>query len=579
MIRRAMYRAFVLLAEGKIRALNAASESPRETQQAKLSKLIAKNAETQFGREHNFAAIKSVADFQRAVPIRDYEAFRPYIDKATAGEQGVLTAENPLMFATTSGTTAQPKYIPITPGYMEEFRMASVASGYNIYKSFPQVERGVALSVVSPAIEGHTAAGIPYGAISGQLFQKEPYWVKKYISPIPYEVFLIRDYEIRYYTLLRLALVLPISCFYTLNPSTISLLLRRLKHYAPSLIEDVRKGTITPPGPLPQEAVHGVSKFLAADPERAAFLASLLNENQFVAHKIWPTLGLVTCWTKAAAAFYLADFPEQFGNIPVCDITYGASEGRGTVFMGPGQQMLALQSHFFEFVPEAEMASENPTVLLADQLEVGQNYYILFSTSGGLYRYNINDVVVVTGFYNRTPMLEFQYKGGNVSSFTGEKITELQVTASVVRAAKSLGRNLRFFTVVPQFRPEPHYEVWLEPDFGHEFDCADPARARQQLDELASAVDAELAVENVEYKTKRDSLRLDKVEARLLSPGSYENFRKYLTSTGVGDAQIKVSHLNPKAEARQYFESRLIKQSSNADCTGLQTASGACNEA
>jgi len=550
-----MYRAFASLAEGKIRALIAASEKPREVQEAKLFKLLQKNAESQFGRDHNFSSIKSVADYQRAVPIRDYEDFRPYIEKATAGQKKILTVEDPLMFATTSGTTAQPKYIPITPGYMEEFRLASVASGYHIYRSFPNVEQGVALSVVSPAVEGHTEAGIPYGAISGQLFQKEPYWVKKYISPIPYQVFLIRDYEIRYYTLLRLALVLPISCFYTLNPSTISLLLRRLKHYAPALIEDVRKGTISPPGELSAVAYDAVSKFLRADPKRADFLNNLLNEGQFVAHKIWPTLELVTCWTKAAAAFYLADFPEQFGSIPVCDITYGASEGRGTVFMGPGKQMLALQSHFFEFVPEAEMGSANPTILLADQLEVGQHYFILFSTSGGLYRYNINDVVVVTGFYNRTPMLEFQYKGGNISSFTGEKITELQVTASVVRAAKRVGRNLRFFTVIPQFRPEPHYEVWIEPDSGHEFD---PDRSEQQLAQLAQALDDELAIENVEYKTKRDSLRLEKVEARLLTAGSYENFRKYLTSLGVGDAQIKVSHLNPKAEARQYFESRLV---------------------
>ncbi|CAN5483090.1 GH3 auxin-responsive promoter family protein [soil metagenome] len=557
MIRQAMYRAFVALAERKIRALNAASESPRETQEAKLFKLLQKNADSQFGRDHNFSSIKSVAEYQRAVPIRDYEDFRPYIEKATAGHKKILTVENPLMFATTSGTTAQPKYIPVTQGYMQEFRLASIASGYNVYRAFPKVEQGVALSVVSPAVEGHTEGGIPYGAISGQLFQNEPYWVKKYISPIPYQVFLIRDYEVRYYTLLRLALVLPLSCFYTLNPSTISLLLRRLKQYAPALIEDVRKGTISPPGELPAAAHSAISKFLSADHKRAAFLYNLLKEGQFVAHKIWPTLELVTCWTKAAAAFYLADFPEQFGNIPVCDITYGASEGRGTVFMAPGKQMLALQSHFFEFVPEAEMGSENPTVLLADQLEVGQNYFILFSTSGGLYRYNINDVVVVTGFYNRTPMLEFQYKGGNVSSFTGEKITELQVTASVVRAAKSIGRNLRFFTVIPQFRPEPHYEVWVEPDISHDFD---PERVEQQLAQLADALDAELAIENVEYKTKRDSLRLEKIEARLLSSGSYESFRKYLTSVGVGDAQIKVSHLNPKAEARQYFESRLVTQ-------------------
>lgn len=554
MIRGALYRAFSLLAEGKIRALQSASENPREAQEDKLKRLIESNKDSQFGRDHNFGAIKTVADYQAAVPVQDYEAFRPYIERATAGEKNILTAQDPLMFATTSGTTAQPKYIPITPGYMDEFRLASVVSGYHLLKSFPRVSRGIALSVVSPAVEGHTPGGIPYGAISGMLFQHEPFLVKQFISPVPYEVFLIKDYETRYYTLLRVALALPVATFYTLNPSTISLLLRKLKHYAPSLIDDVRRGTITPPGVLPDEARKAVQKFLGKDAARAAFLQNLLDQNQFVAAKIWPTLELVTCWTKAAAAFYLADFPAQFGDTPVCDITYGASEGRGTVFMGPGKQMMALQSHFFEFVPEDEMGSANPTVLTGDKLEVGQNYFILFSTSGGLYRYNINDVVKVTGFYNRTPMFEFQYKGGNVSSFTGEKITELQVTASVVRAANQLGRRLRFFTVIPQFRPEPHYELWVEADPGHEF------TADEQVAALAQAVDRELAVENIEYQTKRESLRLHNIEGRLLAPGTYESFRKHLTAAGIADAQIKVSHLNPKSEARQFFEERLVAQ-------------------
>jgi hypothetical protein len=235
--------------------------------------------------------------------------------------------------------------------------------------------------------------------------------------------------------------------------------------------------------------------------------------------------------------------------------------------MGPGQQMMALQSHFFEFIPEDEINSANPTVLLGDQLEVGQNYFILFSTSGGLYRYNINDVVKVTGFYNRTPMFEFQYKGGNVSSFTGEKITELQVTASVVRAANHLGRRLRFFTVIPQFRPEPHYEVWVEADPDHEFggiaaydtvSAQQSAQITRELGDLAAAIDRELAVENIEYQTKRDSLRLQNIEARLLAPGTYETFRKHLTTAGIADAQIKVSHLNPKDEARNFFEQRLV---------------------
>ena len=137
------------------------------------------------------------------------------------------------------------------------------------------------------------------------------------------------------------------------------------------------------------------------------------------------------CWTKAAASFYLQDLPEFFDQIPVCDITYGASEGRGTVSISSSEQLLALRSHFFEFIAENDIASlKNP--LIAEQLKTGESYYILFTTSSGLYRYNINDIVKVVGWHNRTPLLEFQHKGGNISSFTGEKLTESQVTDALL---------------------------------------------------------------------------------------------------------------------------------------------------
>lgn len=555
MIRKLLYKAFGAVAEGKIRKLVAASHEPRIAQQEKLLGILRKNSDCEIGRTHNFSKISSVEEYRAALPVRTYSDFQPYIDRIAAGEKQVLTNDPPLMFATTSGTTGSPKYIPITAGYMEEFRLASVVSGYHLLKSFPGMADGITMSIVSPAEEGRTSAGIPYGAISGQLFKHEPYLIKKYISPIPYEVFLLRDYETRYYILLRLALVLPLSCFYTLNPSTIALLCRRLHRYGPQLIRDIRDGKASPPGALSAEANKAISPFLKPDLQRAKELERLLDADQFVPAKIWPTLQVISCWTKAAASFYLADFPQYFGSIPICDITYGASEGRGTVFMGPGKQMLALQSHFFEFIPEAEMDSPNPSVLLADELQEGSNYFILFTTSGGLYRYNINDVVKVVGFYNRTPLLEFQYKGGNVCSFTGEKITELQVTAAMTRAARKLDVDVRFFTVIPKFRPEPHYELWIEP-------ATDAVRksgnSKVLLEQFDRVFDEELSIENIEYKVKRDSQRLQTVESKLIKVGSYESFRYQLTKSGVADAQIKVSHLNPKADSAEFFAKHLV---------------------
>jgi len=185
LFRRALYRGFGLLAESKIRKFNADTHNPKEAQAAKLLKLVRANQGSSFGNDHNFKNILSVQDFQSAVPVRDYEGHRPYIDRSTGGEKKVLTEAEPLMYATTSGTTGLPKYIPVTPGYMEEFRLASIVSGYHLLKNYPAIAGGVSLSVASPAKEGETPGGTPYGAISGMLFQSEPYLIKSTFHRYP----------------------------------------------------------------------------------------------------------------------------------------------------------------------------------------------------------------------------------------------------------------------------------------------------------------------------------------------------------------------------------------------------------
>lgn len=550
-----LYKAFSAMGQGKVARIEADSASPREAQLRKMKQIVSENASTRFGKEHGFSGIKTWDDFNNAVKIRDYEGFRQYIEAVMEGADSVLTVERPQMFATTSGTTDKPKFIPITPGYIKEFREASVVSGYHLLRTFPKLAQGTALVVTSPAEEGRTSCGIPYGSMSGSLFKNEPFLVKKYISPIPYEIFLIKDYESKYYALLRAALSLPVAVFYTLNPSTIQLMCRKLQNHAEQLIKDVRDGTTTPPVALDLVTTNALKSIVKPNATRARDLANLLEKDQFTPDKIWPSLQVVSCWTKAAAAFYLSDFPKYFGNLPICDITYGASEGRGTVFLSPEKQMLAINSHFFEFVPEDEMDSANPTILLADQLEVGQNYFILFTTSAGLYRYNINDVVKVTGYHNRTPLLDFQYKGGNISSFTGEKITELQVTQAMQAAMATTDSGVRFFTLIPQFRPEPHYELWIEPESGK----TDQQNSRS-AELLARRFDEELSRHNIEYETKRTSLRLGDVTLRIIRSGTYEAFREHLTARGTPDTQIKISHLNPKSETRDFLVARLLPE-------------------
>jgi len=547
----ALYSTYSALVKPTVKALDDASKSPREAQLRRLSAILKKNQSTQFGREHNFDQIKTEADFASNVPIRDYESFRPYVENMMAGSANILTAEDPFMFATTSGTTGQAKFIPLTKSFMKEYREASIVSGHHLFKNYPGIAAGKALTMFSSACAGRLPTGVPYGAISGAIYQSESAVVKKYICATPYEVSLIDDYESRYYTFLRIGLASPISIFYTPNPSTINLLCRRLKTFAHSLIKDIRDGDINPPTPL----LPSVKKALAdaghmrKDPKRAQELEQLLQRNQFKPDTIWKDLALITCWTKGAAGFYLNDFPSTLGDVPVCDISYCASEGRGTAVLSADKQLLALNSHYFEFIPESEIESQNPTVLLPHELEVNQNYFVLFTTSGGLYRYNINDVVKVTGKHNNAPLIEFQHKGGNVHSFTGEKLTESHVTQAMKRVCDELNLSIRFFTLVPQFKPEPHYQLWLE---------SNDSKIDLPYEKIARMLDSQIGHLNIEYEEKRSSTRLSPITCHQIESGTYEKLRSYLCAKGTPDIQIKVSHLNPKPDIAQFLLNGLL---------------------
>ncbi len=107
--------------------------------------------------------------------------------------------------------------------------------------------------------------------------------------------------------------------------------------------------------------------------------------------------------------------------------------------------ILALDENFYEFIPESEIASPSPTLLTCAELEEGSSYYLILTTPGGLYRYDINDVVRVAGFFNRTPLIEFVRKGRDVTNITGEKLHVNQVIQAMAQAQSAADIAVQHF--------------------------------------------------------------------------------------------------------------------------------------
>ncbi|HEU4899471.1 MAG TPA: GH3 auxin-responsive promoter family protein [Actinomycetota bacterium] len=534
-----------------LRHFNALCRTPVQAQDDLLRQILETNADTEFGRRHGFGAIRSFGAFQERVPLSAYEDLEPYITAEMQGRPNQLTKEPPVLFTTTSGTTGNRKYIPMTRQGKRDKSHLTWLWLCGMYRDHPGIVGGRILSVVSPEVESHAPSGVPIGAESGHAYRTMPGPVKS-IYTAPYGVFAIEDYEAKYYTLLRLAAGQDISCIATVNPSTIVLLADRLARHSESIIRDVRDGSLSSEFPVPQELRS--SLHLRPDPERARRLEQAAARGDGVLRPglAWPELAAIGCWKGGTVGAYLAKFDTLFPQRPpVRDLGYYATELRGSVPLSDDGDAgtTAVGTNVLEFHPAAEdRKPEGRELLRVEQLQVGQRYFVYVTNASGLYRYEMNDIVEVAGHHGRTPLLRFIQKGKGVVSFTGEKLYETQVIAAVDKALATLRGRYHFIAAVAELvdGTTPRLIFLIEFD--------DPI-TDQDGSTLVDRLDAALGEENDEYLTKRRSLRYGAPVIRIVRPGEFDRYRRRMVETGQrADGQFKVLRLTSDTSFAAEFE-------------------------
>ncbi len=519
----------------------AAVKDPATAQTTRLLQILDREQHTEFGRTHGFDRIKSIEDYRKAVPIRTYDAFEPYIARMLAGERNVLIAEEPTFYARSSGTTGTPKHIPVTPTYVAEYRQPRRVWARQVTQAFPGLLKGKILGVHSPRIEGRTPTGVPYGSITVALSGSPSLGdrVDRFgVEAVPRRVFLIEDYEQRYYTVLRMAAQENVSLAAAVNPSTLVLLAKKLDEHADRLIHDLEDGTLEGLDTLHPEIREEVLARLRAAPDQAERMrASRIKRGFVLPTDLWPDLAGLICWKGGSAPFYLAKLATTFPNRKVYDYGFLATEGAFSIPLSTdgAKGVVSVLGHFLEFIPEAEMdAGRTDNAQHAGQLEPGQSYRVVITASNGLYRYDINDVVECVGRHEATAEIVFVHKGGNMISITGEKIGEAHVVEAMRRVGASTKLPLAGFSVSAELTDPPRYlfAVELESDVGD-----------ATLRALLEACDRELGDVNVEYRAKRDSLRLGRPVLVLLERGAYVRDRARRVALGAADGQVKPPHL------------------------------------
>jgi hypothetical protein len=510
-------------------AFEEATKNPELIQQELLRRILAKQADTAFGKDHRFSTMHTFDDFRKIIPVRGYEYVEPYLQRVRKGEINALLSDQKIhMFAMTSGTTATRKYIPVTDQYLADYKRGWNIWGLKVFRDHPAVRMRPILQMSGDWQEFYSETGVPCGAVTGLTAQMQYFFVK-WVYCVPSIVGKVKDPAAKYYLALRLSVPRKVGMMIAANPSTLINMARAGDKEKETLLRDIHDGALSDRFDIPPEVRAAVAgKIAKRNPERTRFLEDIIARTGTLYPKdYWPNECIVGTWTGGSVGAYLRHFPAYFGETPVRDVGLIASEGRMTIPMSDGTPsgVLDVTTHVYEFIAEEDADQPNPTVLAAHELQEGRTYFILLTTAYGLYRYNIFDVVRCTGFFNKTPLVEFLSKGAHIANITGEKVSEYQIVGAMTDVLRAANYALITYSVAPCWDDElPYYGLFVE---------RGDAMNREQSIQLAKALEARLAQVNIEYAAKRESRRLGPMRLFVLPTNAWQQWdRQRLARTG-----------------------------------------------
>ena len=464
--------------------------NPVGTQENILKYLLRHGSQTYIGNQYNFSALNNKDDFRNKVPVFRYEDLRPYLDKIIVERQENILWDKPTRwFAMSSGTTEdKSKYIPVT---RESLTKGHFRCGEQMLAIYAQSNRkakfifGKTLVLGGSKQINNIGEGIFTGDISAILVKNVYLWTK--LSRTPEKISLIPDWEEKLDTLTK----------YALN-------------------HDVR-------------ALMGVPSWLLV------LLKKIKAETGRELTDIWPNLEV---FFHGGVSF--TPFEEQYKKlIQKPDMyyweTYNASEGFfGVQYDKNSKDMLLMldNSIYYEFVPMNEWNAEHPKTLTLDEVEVGQNYAVMISTNGGLWRYMIGDTIEFT---STKPYL-FKITGRTksfINAFGEELIVDTAEKALDV-ACKLTGAQIADYTAAPVYFGDNNtgaHEWFIE------FEAAPSDMA-----DFVKALDDNLKKVNSDYEAKRSyNLSLGEPIIRVVPKGA---FNAWMKSVGRLGGQNKVPRLS-----------------------------------
>lgn len=450
-----------------------------------LKSLVKTGRNTEIGKVAGLDKVNSYEEFRQAIPIRDYEQLRPWIDKIKEGRHNVLWKGKPIYFAKTSGTTSGTKYIPITkdsiPNHINTARNALLC--YMAETGNSKFSDGK-LIFLSGSPELERVGGIPTGRLSGIVNHHVPRYLRTNQMP-SYETNCIEDWETK----------------------------------LQKIVDETIDKNMT--------LISGIPPWMQM------YFDELIKRSGKKVGELFPNFSVMV---QGGVNFepYKAKLLESIGRKIDTIELFPASEGFFAFQDSQSAEGLLLNTNsgiFFEFVPAGEIFNENPARLSLKDVKVGENYAMIISSNAGLWGYNLGDTVK---FVSTEPYrLVVTGRTKHFISAFGEHVIGEEVEASMLRAAQEEQVHITEFTVAPFVSKDDgkSYHEWFV-----EFESM-PAN----LGSFAAKLDKNLRDKNVYYD--------DLVGGNILSPLRITPVRKngfidYMKSIGKLGGQNKVPRLS-----------------------------------
>lgn len=491
-------------------------QHPKHAQRDVVQDIIAISRNALHWREQGYN--ESVTDedsYRQHLPIMRYEDFEPYLEREAQCKGGVLTCSPVMRWLKTSGTTGVPKKIPYTLHWLQKYRIPAMKVLWATYiRHYPEImDHPYAVldtQTVREDVQDYLQ-GVCHQAISNRHprinandwcppWYEEPWFVPE--MPVAHEQKMY--HRIRHFVGKRL------YCISAINPSTLISIKDYFAKFRDPLIEDIRNGTLES------------KPFAAPDEALAQALESILARPDFTLVDIWPELKFISCWLTASAGLYNDKLNTIFPGVKKLPFMSCGSEGVTTIPVDDTahSQPLAITQAYFEFVPTdvplRELMERRAPVqtLTFDELEAGQDYHLIMGQGNGFYRLWTGDIYRVDKIVNGIPWIHFIRRDGVYHSFTGEKLTEAQISEAIESTFEHHRMGMGLFMCGPSWGEPPHYVVMVEVTSGDSNNAAT----------LAATLDEQLKIENIEYASKRDSNRLAPIEVHTVGANAITHY-------------------------------------------------------